>query len=120
MNETVIEQQDIERVRNEYRLEINKVSEKVERLIEMRLNGEIDRDTDLRLKATVDVDKEQAEQQLLDYENLPRVAQAHPFSKEEIKKHLIDFIAHNNINFDENIIDKFVAKIKVESKTEFS
>ena len=30
---------------------------------------------------------------LLDYENLPRVAQAHPFSKEEIKKYLLEFIS---------------------------
>lgn len=120
MNETVMEQQDIERIRNEYRLEIKKISEKAERLIEMRLNGEIDRDTYLRLKSTVDADKEQAEQQLLDYENLPRVAQAHPFSKEEIKKHLLEFISPNNIDFNENIIDKFVTQIKVESEAEFS
>lgn len=120
MNETVMEQQDIERIRNEYRLEIKKISEKAERLIEMRLNGEIDRDTYLRLKATVDADKEHAEQKLLDYENLPRVAQSHPFSKEEIKKHLLDFISPNNINFDENIIDKFVTQLKMESETQFS
>ncbi len=120
MNETVMEQQDIERIKNSYRLEIKKFNEKAERLIEMRLNGEIDRDTYLRLKATVDADKKQAEQKLLDYENLPRVAQAHPFSKEEIKKHLLDFIAPNNTDFDENIIDKFVKQIKVESETEFS
>ncbi len=120
MNETVMEQQDIDRIRNECRLEIKKLSEKAERLIEMRLNGEIDRDNYLRLKATVDADKKQAEQQLLDYENLPRVAQAHPFSKEVIKKHLLDFISPNNTDFDENIIDKFVNQIKVESETEFS
>jgi DNA invertase Pin-like site-specific DNA recombinase len=120
MNETVMEQQDIDRIRNGYRLEIKKLSEKAERLIEMRLNGEIDRDTYLRLKATVDADKEQAEQKLLDYENLPKVAQAHPFSKEEIKKHLLEFISPNNIDFNENVIDKFVTQIKVESETKFS
>lgn len=120
MNETVMEQQDIERVRNDYRLRIKKFAEKTERLIEMRLNGEIDRDTYLRLKATVDADKKQAEQQLLDYEKLPRVTQAHPFSKEEIKKHLLDFISPNNTDFDENIIDKFITQIKVESETEYS
>ncbi len=120
MNETVMEQQDIERVRNNYRLEIKKFAEKAERLIEMRLNGEIDRDTYLRLKATIDADKRQAEQQLLDYENLPRVAQTQPFSKEEIKKHLLDFASSNNIDFDENIIDKFVTQIKAENETEFS
>ncbi len=120
MNETVMEQQDIERVRNNYRLEIKKFAEKAERLIEMRLNGEIDRDTYLRLKATVDADKKQAEQQLLDYENLSRVAQTQTFSKEEIKKYLLDFVSSNNIDFDENIIDKFVTQIKVESETEFS
>lgn len=120
MNETVMEQQDIERIKNSYRLEIKKFNEKAERLIEMRLNGEIDRDTYLRIKATVDADKKQVEQQLLDYENLPRVAQSHPFSKEEIKKHLFDFISPNNTDFDENIIDKFVMQIKVESETEFS
>ena len=119
MNETVMEQQDIDRIRNGYKLEIKKLSEKAERLIEMRLNGEIDRDTYLRLKATVDADKEQAEQQLLDYENLPRVSQSHPFSKEEIKKHLIEYVSSINIDFDENIIDKFVSQIKVESETEF-
>ncbi|MDE6504810.1 MAG: recombinase family protein [Clostridia bacterium] len=120
INETVMEQHDIERIRNGYRLEIKKLSEKAERLIEMRLNGEIDRDTYLRLKAMVDADKKQADQQLLDYENLPRVAQSHPFSKEEIKKHLLEFISPNNIDFDNNIIDKFVTQIKVESETEFS
>lgn len=120
MNETVMEQQDIDRIRNGYRLEIKKLSEKAERLIEMRLNGEIDRDNYLRLKATVDADKRQVEQQLLDYENLPRVLQAHPFSKEEIKKYLLDFISPTNTDFDENIIDKFVTQIKVESETEFS
>lgn len=120
MNETVMEQQDIERIRNNYRLEIKKFNEKAERLIEMRLNGEIDRDTYLRLKSTVDADKKQAEQQLLDYENLPRVAQVHPFSKDEIKKHLLEFISTNSIDFDENIIDKIVTQIKVESETEFS
>lgn len=119
MNETVMEQQDIDRIRNGYRLEIKKLSEKAERLIEMRLNGEIDRDTYLRLKVTVDADKEQAEQQLLDYENLPRVAQSHPFSKEEIKKHLLEFISLNSTDIDENIIDKFVTQIKVESESEF-
>lgn len=106
MNETVMEQQDIERIKNCYRLEIKKFSEKAERLIEMRLNGEIDRDTYLRLKATVDTDKKQAEQQLLDYDKLPRVAQSRPFSNEEIKKYLFEFISTNSINFDENIIDK--------------
>lgn len=116
MNETVMEQQDIDRIR----LEIKKLSEKAERLIEMRLDGEIDRDAYLRLKATVDADKEQAEQQLLDYENLPRVLQSHPFSKEEIKKYLLEFISPNIIDFNENIIDKFVTQIKVESETEFS
>ena len=120
MNETVMEQQDIDRTRNEYKLEIKKFSEKAERLIEMRMNGEIDRDTYLRLKATVEADKRQAEQQLLDYENLPRAVQAHPFSKEEIKKHLLEFISSNNTDFDENIIDKFVSQIKVESETKFS
>ena len=120
MNETVMEQQDIERIRNSYRLEIKKFNEKAERLIEMRLNGEIDRDTYLRLKSTVDADKKQAEQQLLDYENLPRVAQVHPFSKDEIKKHLLEFISTNSIDFDENIIDKIVTQIKVESETELS
>ncbi len=120
MNETVMEQQDIDRIRNGYRLEIKKLSEKAERLIEMRLNGEIDRDNYLRLKATVDADKKQAEQQLLDYENLPRVSQSHPFSKEQIKKHLLEFISPNTTDFDDNIIDKFVTQIKVESETEFS
>ena len=120
MNDSVMEQQDIDRIRNGYRLEIKKLSKKAERLIEMRLNGEIDRDTYLRLKATVDADKKQAEQQLLDYENLPRVAQIHPYSKEEIKKHLLEFISHNNTDFDEIIIDKFVTQIKVESETDFS
>ncbi len=120
MAETVMEQQDIERIRNEYRLEIKKISEKAERLIEMRLNGEIDRDTYLRLKANVNADKEYAEQKLLGYENLPRVAQSHPFSKEQIKKHLLEFISTNSTNYDENIIDKFVTQIRVESETEFS
>lgn len=69
---------------------------------------------------TADADKKQAEQQLLDYENLPRVAQSHPFSKEEIKKHLLDFVSPNSTDIDENIIDKFVTQIKVESETEFS
>ncbi len=120
MNETFMEKQDIDRIRNEYKLEIKKFSEKAERLIEMRMNGEIDRDTYLRLKATVEADKRQAEQQLLDYENLPRVAQAHPLSKEEIKKHLLEFVSLNSTNYDENIIDKFVTQIKAESETEFS
>lgn len=120
INETVMEQQDIERIGNNYRLEIKKLSEKAERLIEMRMNGEIDRDTYLRLKATVEADKRQAEQQLLDYENLPRVAQSHPFSKEEVKNYLLEFISPNIIDFNENIIDKFVSQIKVESETEFS
>lgn len=120
MNEMVMEQQDIERIRNEYRSAIKKISEKAERLIEMRLNGEIDRDNYLRLKATVDADKKQAEQQLLDYENLPRVSQSHPFSKEQIKKHLLEFISSNNTDINENILDKFVAQIKVESENEFS
>ncbi len=84
INETVMEQQDINKIRNSYKLEIKKLSEKAERLIEMRLNGEIDRDTYLRLKATVDADKEQAEQQLLDYENLPRVARIR-FQKKKSK-----------------------------------
>ena len=39
MNETVMEQQDIDRIRNEYRLEIKKLSENAERLFEMRING---------------------------------------------------------------------------------
>ena len=69
---------------------------------------------------TVDADKKQAEQQLLDYENLPRVSQSHPFSKEQIKKHLLKFISSNNTDINENIIGKFVAQIKVESETEFS
>ena len=120
MNETVMEQKDIDKIRNEYKLEIKKLSEKAKRLIEMRMNGEIDRDTYLRLKATVEADKRQAEQQLRDYENLPRVAQAHPHSIEEIKKHLLKFISPNNTELDENIIDKFVSQIKVESETEFS
>ena len=120
MNETVMEQQDIERIRNSYSLEIKKFAEKAERLIEMRMNGEIDRDTYLRLKASVDADKKQAEQQLLDYEKLPRVTQTHPFTKEEVKKHLLDFIAHNNVDFNEDIIDKFVTQIKAESETEFA
>lgn len=119
MNEAVMEQQDIDRIRNGYRVEIKKLTEKAERLIEMRLNGEIDRDAYLRLKATVDEDKKQAEQQLLDYENLPRVSQSHPFSKAEIKKHLLEFISPNNTDLNENIIDKFVTQIKVESETQF-
>ena len=120
MNEAVLEQKDIERIKNDYKSEIKRFSEKAERLIEMRLNGEIDRETYLRLKASVDTDKKQAEQQLLDYERLPRVAQTHPFTKEEIKKHLLEFILPNNTDFDENIIDKFVMQIKAESETEFS
>lgn len=120
INETVMGQQDIDRIKNEYRLEIKKLSEKAERLIEMRMNGEIDRDTYLRLKSTVEADKRQVEQQLIDYEKLPRVAQVHIHSKEEIKKHLLEFISPSNTGFDENIIDKFVSQIKVESETEFS
>ena len=57
---------------------------------------------------------------MLDYENLPRVLQSHQFSKEEIKKYLLEFISPNIIDFNENIIDKFVTQIKVESETEFS
>lgn len=120
MDETVMKQQDIERIRNDYKFQIKRLNEKAERLIGMRMNGEIDRNTYLRLKATVDADKTQVEQQLLDYEKLPLVAQTHPFSKEEIKKHLFAFISLNNTDFDENIIDKFVTQIKVEAKTEFS
>ncbi|MCH5143279.1 MAG: hypothetical protein J1G07_06195 [Clostridiales bacterium] len=93
MDETVMEQQDIERIRHSYRLEIKKIAEKAERLIEMRMNGEIDRDTYLRLKASVDADKKQAEQQLLDYESLPRVAQAHPSQRKKSKStYLILFL----------------------------
>ena len=120
MNETVMEQQDIERIWNSYRLEIKKFAEKAERLIEMRINGEIDRDTYLKLKVSIDADKKQAEQQLLDYENLPRVTQTHSFTKEGIKKHLLDFTSPKNTDFYENIIDKFVTQIKAESETEFS
>ena len=46
--------------------------------------------------------------------------QSHPFSKEEIKAYLLEFISPNIIDFNENIIDKFVTQIKVESETEFS
>ena len=120
MNETVLEQKDIERIKNDYKSEIKKFSEKAERLVEMRVNGEIDRDTYLRLKVSVEADKMQAEQQLLDYEKLPRVAQTCQFSNEDIKKYLLDFISPNNVDFDENIIDKFVTQIKAESETEFT
>lgn len=120
INERVLEQKDIERVKNNYRLEIKRVSEKEERLIEMRLNGEIDRETYLRLKSTVDADKNQAEQMLLDYEKLPQVMQMHLFTREETKEYLLDFVSPNNLSFDFDVVEKFVSQIKIKSETEFS
>ena len=70
----------------------------------MRVNDAIDSETYLRLKASVDADKKQAEQQLLDYEKLPKVAQTHPFSKEEIKRFLLYFVSSNKTDFDDQCI----------------
>ena len=60
-----MQKQKREKIRKNYEEKIKGLAEKVRRLIEMRANGEIDKDTYLTMKLKAEADKEQAQQELL-------------------------------------------------------
>lgn len=119
-SESFLEKQERERIRRNYEDKVNAMTDKLRRLIEMRANGEIDKDTYLTMKLKAEADKEQAQQELLLFDRNCDNSGYKNISEKDIKTYLKQFIGVKNTAIDAGLIGKFVTRIQVESETEFS
>lgn len=101
----------------EYENRIKRLGDRLERLLEMRADGELDKEKFLLMKSETEASIQQVKQELLNYER--GVEARKPYSKEEISKHLSTILKDKTIKIDEELINIFVKNIKVISEHEF-
>ena len=63
-----IEENEIKRIKGDFYNEIKAISGKVNRLIDMRMEGELSKEEYLEMRGKVEEEKKQAEQRLADFE----------------------------------------------------
>jgi hypothetical protein len=114
------ESQKADGIRREYEDKIRKLSEKLERLLEMRANGEIDKDTYIAMKLKTEADKQQAQQELLIFDKAACNYNIKSNSKSETITYLKKIISSKTIKVDEKLIEEFVLRINVENEAEFT
>lgn len=118
--ESFLQRQEREKIRKNYEEKIKGLAEKVRRLIEMRANGEIDKDTYLTMKLKAEADKEQAQQEFLLFDKNCGDSGYKNISEKDVKAYLKQVVSVKNTAIDTGLVDKFVTRIQVESETEFS
>lgn len=101
----------------EYENRIKRLGDRLERLLEMRADGELDKEKFLLMKSETEASIQQVKQELLNYERGGEARK--PYSKEEISKHLSTILKDKTIKIDEELINIFVKNIKVISEHEF-
>lgn len=102
---------------SEYEDKLKRLSEKLERLLEMRADGELDKDKYMLMKSETEANIQQTKQELLVYEREDDAKK--PYSKEEISKYLSSILNDKTIKIDDDLIDILVKNIKVVSDNEF-
>ena len=102
---------------SEYEDKLKKLGDRLERLLEMRVDGELDKDKYLLMKSETEANIQQTKQELLICEREGETKK--PYSKEEISKKLSSILKDKTIKIDDNLIDIFVKNIKVISEHEF-
>lgn len=118
--ECFLQKQKKEKIRKNYEEKIKYLTEKVRRLIEMRANGEIDKDTYLTMKLKAEADKEQAQQELLLFDRNCDDSGYKNISEKDVKVYLRQIASFKNTAIDTGLVEKFVTRIQVERETEFS
>lgn len=113
-----IEENEIKRIKGDFYNEIKAISGKVNRLIDMRMEGELSKEEYLEMRGKVEEEKKQAEQRLADFEKQVEGRTNLSVTQEEGRELLTNMIK-NGAKFVEDLVSVFVSKIQVVSDTEF-
>ena len=113
-----IEENEIKRIKGDFYNEIKAISGKVNRLIDMRMEGELSKEEYLEMRGKVEEEKKQAEQRLADFEKQVEDRTNLSVTQEEGRELLTNMIK-NGAKFVEDLVSVFVSKIQVVSDTEF-
>ena len=113
-----IEENEIKRIKGDFYNEIKAISGKVNRLIDMRMEGELSKEEYLEMRGKVEEEKKQAEQRLADFEKQVEDRTNLSVTQEEGQELLTNMIK-SGAKFVEDLVSVFVSKIQVVSDTEF-
>lgn len=113
-----IEENEIKRIKGDFYNEIKAISGKVNRLIDMRMEGELSKEEYLEMRGKVEEEKKQAEQRLADFEKQVEGRTNLSVTQEEGRELLTNMIK-SGAKFVEDLVSVFVSKIQVVSDTEF-
>lgn len=113
-----IEENEIKRIKGDFYNEIKAISGKVNRLIDMRMEGELSKEEYLEMRGKVEEEKKQAEQRLADFEKQVEGRTNLSVTQEEGRELLTNMIK-SGAKFAEDLVSVFVSKIQVVSDTEF-
>ena len=113
-----IEENEIKRIKDDFYNEIKAISGKVNRLIDMRMEGELSKEEYLEMRGKVEEEKKQAEQRLADFEKQVEGRTNLSVTQEEGRELLTNMIK-SGAKFAEDLVSVFVSKIQVVSDTEF-
>lgn len=113
-----IEENEIKRIKGDFYNEIKAISGKVNRLIDMRMEGELSKEEYLEMRGKVEEEKKQAEQRLADFEKQVEDRTNLSVTQEEGRELLTNMIK-SGAKFVEDLVSVFVSKIQVVSDTEF-
>ena len=107
-----IEENEIKRIKGDFYNEIKAISGKVNRLIDMRMEGELSKEEYLEMRGKVEEEKKQAEQRLADFEKQVEGRTNLSVTQEEGRELLTNMIK-NGAKFVEDLVSVFVSKIQV-------
>ena len=113
-----IEENEIKRIKGDFYNEIKAISGKVNRLIDMRMEGELSKEEYLEMRGKVEEEKKQAEQRLADFEKQVEDRTNLSVTQEEGRGLLTNMIK-SGAKFVGDLVSVFVSKIQVVSDTEF-
>ena len=113
-----IEENEIKRIKGDFYNEIKAISGKVNRLIDMRMEGELSKEEYLEMRGKVEEEKKQAEQRLADFEKQVEDRTNLSVTQEEGRELLTNMIK-SGAKFVEDLVSVFISKIQVVSDTEF-
>ena len=108
---------EAKQMRTRYQSEVKAISGKISRLIEMRVNGELNKEEYLAMRKKFEEEKQQAEQYLLEYDRQSS-PKACPITDAEAKERLRAMINAGGEHIEE-LVGIFVSKIKVVNEMQF-
>ena len=117
MESSKVSADEAKQMRTRYQVEVKAISGKINRLIEMRVNGELNKEEYLDMRKKFEEEKQQAEQYLLEYDKQSS-PEACPITDEEAKERLRAMINAGD-EFVEELVGIFVSKIQVVNETHF-